>query len=278
MSDQPNSNDQLNSAKRAVQDVIADMKSRNLLLPAIVLVVALVAAMIVLPKKSEPVDASAPAPIATPTTKASTGPKTIEITLVTPNAIGESGPLTSSRNPFEGDASYTCTVVSSGDPKVLSCQVADLKVRVTCPQDADGEPCGDGGGSSGATGGSGGGGSTSSTTTTVTTGGGGTGSTPVTIYAYQTNVQLDGKNFKGLEQGESVPSKSDPVATFDGVDEKATRASFMAAAGSTVTGATVDKETGRSFTMKVGQTVKITESDGTTVHKLKLTKISKVKV
>jgi hypothetical protein len=92
---------------------------------------------------------------------------------------------------------------------------------------------------------------------------------------YKANVQLDGKSYSNVEQGEQLPSSSNSLVTFNGVNNAATKAAFYVAEGSTVSGVTVDK-TGQAFTMSVGQTATITTSDGKQ-HKLKLTKISKVK-
>lgn len=276
MSDKQGNNEQLESAKRFVGDLVADMKSRNLLLPAIALFVAIVAAMVVLPKKSSDVAVTPPA--APVVQKPAVEPeKAIQIALITPTAMGEAEPLTSSSNPFLGTSSYSCTTVSSGEPKVLSCEVSDLKVRVVCPPKATDPPCGkkQGAGEAGASGEAGGaGGSTGGTGgETITTKG--NGKDPVIVYVYRVTVQLDGKTYKNLDQGDPVPSKDNVIATFVNVNGSAKRAGFKVPEGSIVTGVTLD-ETGLAFPLNPGQTAKITDPTGDT-HKLKLISISKAR-
>lgn len=272
MSDKPSSNDRLDSVKRNVSELIADMRSRKLLLPAIVLVVAIVAAMIVLPDKTESTIESTAPPVVN--TKPASVENPIEITLITPTAVGDGAPLASSSNPFAGGGAYSCKTVSSGPPRVLECEVTDLKVRVTCPETATGAPCessssggATGGGSSGSTGSAGGGSGGS--------GDSGGNSTPVVVYVYQATVVYDGKTYKNVEQGDKIPSSSQAVVTFMGVNDSGSRALFENAEGVTVTGVTADKS-GTSFVLKPGQTATLADGSGDS-HKLKLTKISKVK-
>lgn len=275
MSDKPSSNEQLENIKRGASELVEDMRSRNLLLPAIALVVAIVAALIVLPDKSEPTSA----PIATPTpvqTQNVSDEKVIEITLITPTSVGEKTPLTSSSNPFIGNGDYTCKTISSGDPKVLECEVSDMQVRVVCPAEATGPPCAPAHGS----GASGGGGSTSSSGSGDSSGGS-TGSTtipttPIKIYVYKVTVTLDGTTYRNVEQGQVLPRTGTTIVTFGGVSEGASRAAFTAATGSTVTGVPVDSS-GLKFVLKTNQTATITDPLAE-VHKLKLVRISKVEV
>ncbi len=272
MSDKSSSNEQLENVKRHASELVADMRSRNLLLPAIVLVVAIVAAMIVLPDKSEPTLQSTAQPVVN--TQPASVENPIEITLITPTAVGDGAPLTSSSNPFAGSSDYTCTTVSSGPPRVLECEVSDLKVRVTCPETATGPPCesssgggATGGGSSGSSGSAGGGSGS---------GGSGGNSTPVVVYVYKATVVYDGKTYKDIEQGDKIPPKSsNALVSLMGVNDTGSRAMFELVEGATVTGVTAD-ETGKTFVLKPGQTATITDEFGD-AHKLKLTKISKVK-
>jgi hypothetical protein len=274
MSDKPSNNEQLDNIKRHAGELVDDMRSRNLLLPAIVLVVAIVAALIVLPDKTEPTTQ----PIATPTPTRATpvaADNVIEITLITPTAIGEKTPLTSSSNPFAGDGDYTCKTISSGDPKVLNCEVSGLQVRVVCPEDSSGPPCSPASDSGGATGG--GTGAAGGDTSGGSTGSSGAPTSPVAIYVYKATVTLDGKTYRNLEQGAAIPGGTNgTIVTFDGVNDTATRASFAAAAGSTVTGVPVDSS-GLKFILKQNQTATITDSFAE-VHRLKLVRLSKVKV
>jgi hypothetical protein len=276
MSDKPSSNEQLENIKRAGSEVIADMKSRNLLLPAIVIAVAIVAALIVLPNKSAPVTQDVATQIPVHSTPVSTE-KAIEITLITPTAVGEKTPLTSSSNPFEGDKNYSCKTISSGTPKVLQCEVSGMSVRVVCPKDATGEPC-TSGSSSGATGGTG---STSGTSTGGSTGGGSipgvtTPDSPVVYYVYVVKVTLDGKTFNKVEPGTVLPRTGTTIVSFVSVTDSRTRAGFTAAAGSTVTGVSTTSN-GLDFVLKKNQSATITDSLGA-VHTLKLISISKVKL
>lgn len=231
--------------------------------------------MVVLPKKSSDVAISPPtAPVVQ---KPAVEPaKAIQIALITPTAMGEAEPLTSSSNPFIGSSGYNCTTVSSGEPKILSCEVSDLKVRVVCPPKATDPPCGkpSSGAGAGASGSAGGGASESTGTPampSLPTG----GKDPVVVYVFRVNVEYDGKTYKNVDQGDPIPSKESPVAIFNGINDKASRASFKVQQGSIVTGATLDKS-GLIFALNKGQTAKITDPSGDT-HKLKLLQISKAR-
>lgn len=272
MSDKQSSNEQLETVKRHLGELIDDMRTRKLLLPAGVLLVAIVAAIIMLPNKSEPV---VPPTAATPPiqTKQVKQEQAIEISLVKPSAVGSGPELTSSSNPFLGTSSYDCTTISSGTPKVLSCEISGLKVRVTCPADAADPPCAKPEGSTG------GGGSTEDTGSGSTGSTGGTSEpkkTPVKVYEYRVSVLFDNKSIKSVRPNEDIPSPSQPYVIYTGVNDSASRASFKAASGSSVTGVTVDR-TGLVFVLKEDQTATITTISGE-VHKLKLTAISKVKL
>lgn len=274
MSDKGSSNEQLEAIKRHASELIEDMRMRKLLLPAVVLLAAIVAAIVVLPKKGEPVTA----PVAATPPPAQTAPvkqtEPIEISLIKPSSVGDGPELTSSSNPFLGTGDYTCSTISNGEPKVLSCEISGLKVRVVCPPDAADPPCGKGqSGASGEAGASGESGGSSGST-----GGGETTpkKTPVKTYEYRVSVLFDNKSIKNLRPGDKIPSDSQPYVTFRGVNDSATRAVFRAASGSTVTGVTVDK-TGLEFVLSKDKSATITTLTGET-HTLKLTGIKKVKL
>lgn len=289
MSDKPSNSEQIENVKRQAGEIVADMKTRNLLLPAIVLAVAIVAALVILPKKSEPVVDAGPPPQPVPAQPVTTK-QAIEISLVTPSAIGDDDVLTSSSNPFIGTDDYSCKTISSGKPRVLECMISDLKVRVTCPIEAEGPPCGapassEGGGGTGEAGGdTSGGGDTGQPTDQGQTGGTGlpfptiptTPTTPVVVYEPRATLRLDEKTHKDVKLGTVLPSKTSPVVTLTGVNEKLTEATFKVPRGSTVTGVTVDK-TGLVFRMKPGKTIATITAVNAEVHTLRLDSLKKVR-
>lgn len=285
MNEKPSTSEQLETIKRHVQDVVEDMRSRNLLLPAIALIVAIVAALVVLPKKSEPVtEAVAPPPI----TQQASEERPIEILLVKPSAVGDDDVLTSSSNPFIGESDYTCKTISSGDPRILSCKIADLTVRVTCPMDADSPPCGSGEGASGEAG------ATGETAGGEAPGGGGLPGTqivetpdpapttpppaqknPVVVYEYKTNLRYDGRAYNYVPAGTPLPTQKAPVVTLVKVDGKAKQATFKVELGSAVSGPKLDVRN-QTFVLKTGRSAKITELSQA-VHTLQLVAVKKVR-
>ncbi len=281
MSDKPSSNEQLDAAKRYVSEVVEDMRMRNLLLPAIALLVAIVAAIFVLPNRSEPVvDTAPPTPAPAQTQPvANQTPEPIEITLVTPTAIGSSGPLDASRNPFMGNSNYDCSTVSSGPPRVLDCQVSDLRVRVFCPISASEPPCGSGTqaaeGGTGSTGAGGAGGATEQTGG----GGGDDSSDDVKIYVYQATVRLDGKTHRRLDLGDAVPPTGATVVTFERVSTNGKTAYFKLPTGSSARpagGYVIETKDASIIQLTKGRSARITDTAGE-VHTLRLESLTRKK-
>lgn len=274
MSDKPSTNEQLDSAKRYAAEIVEDMRSKNLLLPAIVIVVAIVVAMVLLPNRDTAVlDATPIAPVPTKPIANQT-PEPMEITLIKPDAIGDNGPLSDSRNPFRGTGSYTCKTVRTGPPKVLDCLTSGLEVRVFCPLDLTEPPCGDpettaAGEATGSTGAGGG--------STPETGGGGA---PVEITVYRATVRLDGRTYRNLDQGDNVPPSGTTVAKFETVSKDGKTASFRLAEGSTARSGgsyTIETKNPLMIELKKGRSATITDAAGK-VHTLKLQEIRRTKV
>jgi hypothetical protein len=284
-----NSSEQLDAVKRQFGDLIAELRARNLLLPAAALLVAIVAAMVVLPKSSD-----TPVPPLTATAPVSKLPKiepVAQISLVEPGDVGSGEPLSASENPFVGETGYVCQTVSKGPPKVLNCEVGGLKVRVSCPPDASDPPCvpakSGGTGEAGAAGGP-----TSATTAPggptgipqlpeLPVGGGGGGGDngsdtggDTKGTSYVVTVSLDGKTTKDVVAGDELPKGSAPLVVYAGTNDSHNKAGFVASDGVVVSGVPTDTNFG-SFLLKKGQSATLTDAKGI-AHKLTLKSISKV--
>lgn len=278
--DKGNGNEQLEALKGAAQDLVADLKARNLLLPAIVLVAAIVAAFIILPKGgSSSLTSEVPTAPASPQ-----GPTAADrvatVSIVDFGELPSGEPLSDQVNPFKQPGTYSCTTVQAKNPKILNCKVpGNLQVQVICSgEQADQPPCETESGASES-----GGGSTSETGSTSTTTNGTDGTSTNSddaggIYAFRVTVTYDDTQYKNIEQGDQIPpsGKGTKIATFEGVSSTGAQASFRAVEGSTVTGVTVDGS-GLTFVMRKGQTAKITDATATQ-HTLKLVSITKVKI
>lgn len=269
----------LDQIRRAASDLVAELHARKLAIPAAVLLVAIVAAAIVLPKSATP---TPPEPV----TSAST-PETIEqpaqvsLKLVGVTPLDNDIPLANSSDPFVGKDSADCTRVGSGEPKQFDCRIGDLVVRVMCPVTTEGDPgvgiCAEKSGSTSATGSSGGGGGGSESGSTESTGDGGSGekkkSTPKSSY-YVANVEIDGKTFTNVVAGDPLPNTTNTLVTYAGTNDSNTRGIFLAGDKVTVTGVAVDDELG-SFELAKGKSATLTDETGA-VHTMTLKSLKKV--
>jgi hypothetical protein len=273
MSDEKGSgNEQLESAKQAVSEIVEDLRARKLLLPAIILIVAIVAAFFVLPKSGDDQSVVSDLPTAPAVAQGPTAADRVATVNLVDIGEDPSGvALSKSTNPFSKPGDYSCTEVQAKNPRILDCIVpGNLRVQVICQGGQAKEvPCVDksgstGGGSSGSTGG------VSET---------GDGDSAGGIYAFRVTVKYDDTQYSNIEQGGPVPpeGKGTKIATFENVSSTGAQASFRAVEGSIVSGVTVDQTTGLSFTMKKGETARITDPTAQE-HTLRLVKITKVKI
>lgn len=270
-------NKQFDAMKRQGSDLVREMHARKLAIPAGALLLALVAALVLLPKSSPP--PAAPPTASAPVTKPKIA-RIAQVSLIEPAAIDEDIPLTSSTDPFTGETSYTCEKVSS-DPKAYRCLVSNIMILVLCNEEGGSGPCatdeGKGAGASG-----GGGGATGGTTVPGGTdtpgevkppgnGGGGSGEKK-TVY-YTVTVSIDGSTKKNVEAGTELPKTSGALVVYAGPNDANTKGVFILADGVTADGVKVDDTFG-SFALSKNQTVTLTDVNGVE-HKMTLKSINK---
>lgn len=261
---------QFDALKRQFMDLVRDLHARKLAVPAGAILVAIVAALVLLPKGSTPPPAPSTATI-TPAVKAKVQ-VAAQISMIEPTPIGDDIPLAGTRDPFEGETSYDCTVVST-NPKILECEVSDQRMYVLCIDPTAGV-CGEypKGGASGATGGAagasgdtGGSGGDVPPSGGSGSGGGDSGSGGTRYFYYAATVKLDGTTYKKVTRGTMLPRSSSPLVAFiDAVGDDAgnpTGATFLAANGVTVSGVSMDPVF-NSFALDPGQTVTLTDAEG----------------
>lgn len=266
--------------RRQFSDLVAELHARRLAIPAGVILVAIVAAVFVLPKSPTP-------PPPTPVVNQNTGeveeaPVQVSLRMVGVNNLEDDVPLTESENPFGGKGSYKCRVTKSSAPKEFECLVGDMLVNYRCPvAKADDPGTGACATKSGASGGTG----ASSSTGKTDSGGGSTGGTgggdtngkkkPSTKESYYVaSLTLDGKSFSNVVAGDPLPNATAPLATYAGTNDSNTRGLFIAGDKVTVTGVTVDEDLG-VFELAKGKTATLTDESGV-VHKLTLKSLKKV--
>ncbi|MBJ7457868.1 MAG: hypothetical protein JHD02_01640 [Thermoleophilaceae bacterium] len=274
-------NKQIDALKRGAMDVARDMHARKLAIPAAALLVAIVAAVMVLPKASTPTPPPPTADLPAPEQKVV---RVAQVSLIEGSSLGEEVPLANSEDPFAGSGDgYDCTRVGSSEPKVYDCKVADLKVRIICTAEAGSGPCsetegatGSASGSTDKTGESGG-----STSGTGESGGGksgggdsgGNSGGSKTVY-YTVTVSLDGTTKKNVVAGDELPESDGALVVYAGTNDAHDKAVFIASDGVVPSGVPVDATFG-SFTLKKGETATLTDVNGAE-HKLTLKSISKV--
>lgn len=260
----------LEKLKRQAGDLLSDLHARNLAIPAGILLVLIVAAMLVLPKSPTPPPPVQTAPTANDRKQQPQVAKAANISLVSATPLSSS-PLTfGTNNPFAVKAGVNCRVVKASKPRVFECLIGSTLVTYRCLKSDSSGLCaiegstGGGGGSSGSTGDSGG---------SAPPGDGGGGSEETSTY-YVVDVTYDGEKFKSMEAGEQLPDKGTALVFYAGPNSSGKKAIFVLGDGVSVQGATADPDLG-SFEMSAGDEVVLTATDES-IHTLKLSKITKV--
>lgn len=265
MADRGNEVDKL---KRQTSDLVADLHARKLAIPAGILLVAIVAAMMLLPKSPAP-----PPPVQTaPVAKADAQVKTAQVAnlkLVSATPLTTDPVTFGSENPFAVSSDVDCRVTKTSKPREIECVIGSTVAVFKCLSSDDIEIC-TGEGATGSSGGTGGGSTGSS--------GGGTspdGSKPKSKSTYYVvDFEFDGDTSKSVEAGEVLPSSGTPVAYYAGPNSSGKKAIFVLADGISIQGAEADADLG-TFELEPGDEVVLTSADGV-IHQLRLSKIRKV--
>ncbi|MGH2960176.1 MAG: hypothetical protein ACRDKE_11275 [Solirubrobacterales bacterium] len=268
-------NKQFDAAKRQGSDLVRELHARKLAIPAGALLLALFAAIVLLPQSSPP--PAAPPTAAAPVVKPKIA-RIAQVSLIEPSTIDEDIPITNSADPFTGETGYKCEKVSS-NPKAYRCLVSNIMILVLCNEEGGAGPCaaneGKAEGASAGTGGSTGGGTGGST---GSTGGGdkkssdgGSGNSN-TVY-YTVTVSIDGTTKKNVQAGTELPKSTDSLVVYAGPNDAHSKGIFILADGVTATGVNVDQTFG-SFALSKNQTVTLTDADGAE-HKMTLKSINK---
>lgn len=267
---------QFDMLKRQFLDLVNELHARKLAIPAGLLVVGIIGALVLLPQGATPppppsaVDAGIEKPEEV---------RVAQVSVVEDSKVDDDETLAGSSNPFMGQDSADCTVKQKGNPKILECRIGDLLVSVVCPPGATSGKCGNNPesseGASGSTGKSeGGGGATGST---GGTGGekesGGDKEKSRTTY-YVVTLTLDGRTYTNVIAGDELPNARNPITVFAGTNDSNKKAIFLAGDGVTVSGVASDEELG-TFELGKGKSANLTDSAGVE-HKLTLKKITKV--
>jgi hypothetical protein len=268
---------QLDMIKRQFMDLVNELHARKLAIPAGLLLVGIIGAMILLPK------GSTPPPPPTATDAGIEQPEEVrvaQVAVIQGSKVDDEFTPAGSENPFIGQDSSNCTTKQSGTPKILECRIGDLMVSVTCPPNAASGECGkaakaegasgstgksEGGGATGSTGGTGGGGEKKSS--------GDSKKNTRTTY-YVVTLTLDGRTYTNVLAGDSLPNERNPLTIFAGTTDSNKKAIFLAADGVAVTGVASDEELG-NFELAPGKSATLTDAQGVE-HKLTLKKITKV--
>lgn len=271
-------NKQFDAIKRQGSDLVREMHARKLAIPAGALLLALVAALVLLPKGSTPPTAppTATAPVEKPKVA-----RVAQVSLLEPSTIDEEIPLASSTDPFTGTTGYTCEKVSS-NPKAYRCIVSDITILVLCNEEGGSGPCskdeGKAEGASGTTSGdAGSGGSTGESTVPgemkpPSSGGGGDSGGTKTVY-YTVTVSIDDSTMKNVEAGTELPKSNGALVVYAGPNDANSKGIFILGDGVTADGVKVDDTFG-SFALAKNQTVTLTDVNGVE-HKMTLKSINK---
>jgi hypothetical protein len=267
-------NKQIEAIKRQVGDLVRDMHARKLAIPAGALLLAIVAAVFMLPKAATP--PPAPTTAVAPAEKPAFEP-VAQVTLIKPSSLDDDIALTSSTDPFSGTTGYHCTQVSSS-PKILECDLSSIKVRVLCVGDSAPPVCAETG-ASGSTGSAGGGGASSGTGGGSTGGTGGDGTVPadgkIHYYTVVASIKIDLHTYKNVQVGQELPPSA-PLAVLAGATLDRTQATFLAAKGVTVSGVDVDPSFG-AFILKVHKSATLTDLNGV-AHKITLSSLKQIEI
>ncbi len=267
MADNKNDMDKL---KRQAGDLVADLQARKLLIPAVALLVAIVAAMLVLPKSPAPPPPVQTAPVADTTDQSANVKQVASLTLVSATPLTYVPQTFSEENPFAVSSDVNCRMTKSSKPREFECVIGATVAVFKCLESDEIAMCTDSG-SSGSTGESGGSGETGSS---------GGGDSPnknkkksKSTY-YVVDVEFDGDTKKSIEAGEVLPTSGVPVVYYAGPNSSGNKAIFVLADGVSLQGADADPDLG-TFELSAGDEVVLTTSDGV-IHQMQLSKIRKV--
>jgi hypothetical protein len=249
----------MDDAKKALNDFVNDLHSRNLAIPAALLILLIVGAMILLPKKSSTTPTAAETAPAQSAEPQVTRAAVAQLVLANGKSIDESELLRTfgSVDPFspKGNA-FDCQIEYVLGVRVVTCKIGGFKVIADTVDDSPSS---------------------------------GTGPVDIVIPpddeapddgddlgdepAYVVDVTLDGKTYKDLEAGDGLPESGIPVLFYAGVSSSGKSAMFLVAEGTSVQGADYDADLG-VFTVQEGDSVVLTDELGT-VFQFKLKDISK---
>jgi hypothetical protein len=271
-----NSGQSFDQLKRAFLDLVGELHSRKLAIPAGAVLVAILAAVFMLPKSPAPPAPVAATPVANQHKNEVDAEAVVSLKLVGVSNLDNDTPIAHSSDPFHGEAGTKCVRIGSTTPKRFACRVGDQLMLFRCLPDTEVGICSStGGGASGATGATPG--SDTGGGSTPSTGGGDT--TPkkkakAKSSYYEISVSIDGRIYSHVVAGDSLPNESNTLAVYAGVTSSAKKAIFISGDGVTVTGAVVDEDLG-NFELSKGQTVTITDKLAAQ-HSLTLKSITKV--
>ncbi|MGH2907197.1 MAG: hypothetical protein ACRDKI_10575 [Solirubrobacterales bacterium] len=257
--------------KRAFMDLVNELHARKLAVPAAVVLVAIFAAVFMLPKAPAPPPPANTAPVADTSTQKVDSEAVVKLKLVGVSKLEDKTPLTGSANPFGNRGGTVCVQVGSS-PKKFECLAGGYVTTYTCLAGQTEGICGDI--QKGATGETGaGGGSTQETGGTPTPEEKKTPTHKKTTY-YVVDVTLDGRTHNNVIAGASLPNETSPLVYFAGVTGSSNdKALFIAGDGVTVTGASADSA--GNFSLTKGKSATLTDAGGVQ-HSFKLKSISKV--
>lgn len=248
----------MDDLRKSLDNIVGDLKARNLLIPAGVLLLLIVLAVFALPKSPAAVEpvTSAPANNDTVSERAAVA----SITLVNGETLDGHLVNTSAIDPFGPKGSGTkCYVGRVDGVKAVLCMSDGNAAVVAC----EGASC--------ATGGAGGTGESGPVETAPEDDGNDDVADEEDYYVV--DVTLNGKTYKNLEAGDGIPSSGIPTMFYAGASTSGKSAQFLVAEGLSVQGADFDPELG-VFTAQEGDSVVLTAEDGT-VNEFKLKDISK---
>lgn len=269
---------ELEKFKRQASDLIADLHSRNLAIPAGILLVLIVGAILVLPKSSVPPPAQT-APTATKAQGDELKPAQVaNLKLVDATPLKTRMMTFGTENPFALSTDVRCREIKGKKPKAFVCVIGDTLVWYQCMASDDDEICSETG-ASGSTGSSGSGGGGGGTDATGSPDGGGNPNGDTTPKQkkstyYVVDVELDGKTVKSVEAGDALPTSGSSLVFYAGPTSSNKKAIFVLADGISVQGADADPDLG-TFELSAGDEVVLTTAEGES-HQLQLRKLRKV--
>ncbi len=253
----------MNDLRDGANRIFRDLHARNLAIPAGILLLLIVLAIVALPKSASPVSSVTAAPHQTAQATQRAAVAAITVNANTPLG-GERLVTFGAIDPFSPKgAGAKCKVSSFDGVKVVTCTANGMTSVLAC----EGPSCGTGGtGSAGGTGESG-----PVDTPPPDNGNGGNPLGEETVYVV--DVTLDGKTYKNLEAGDGIPTTGVPTMFYAGASTSGKSAQFLVVEGLSVQGAEFDADLGL-FTAQEGDTVVLTDEAGT-VYQFKLKDIAK---